>query len=58
MFADKAARLALTRDETEPVQRPVLRLGMVSTIFNMIPHAHHDGEQFVANHFIICNRIQ
>ena len=58
VVAYEAPRLALSGHETEPGERPVGSIHLVTPILHVIPQAHETGEQLVADSFIVLDDVK
>ena len=56
VVADDAARLAMPRHPAEPLEHPVVSAVAV-TVLDVVPDAHHDRQQFVADGFLVLDSI-
>ena len=57
VLTDEAAALALARQEADPLQGP-MRSVDVGVVFDEVPHAERDGEQFVADRLVVLDGVE
>ena len=64
MLSNKTAALPFARQKTKPVECPVGSTGLLffgrsrRAVFDVIPDSENNGQQFVADFFIILDGIQ
>src|ERR1035438_4039157 len=53
----QAAAAAPARHHPHPVHRPVLAVGELAAVLDVIPHSHHDGHELETNAFVVGDDI-
>ena len=57
MIAHNPPAPAFARDHPDPIHAPVGAGRLVAGVLDVIPHAHHDGEQFVPDAFVVADGV-
>ena len=53
VISQQAAAAALAGHHPHPVHRPMLAVGELAAVLDVVPHAHHDGQQLEANALVV-----
>ena len=57
MIAQQSAAAAFAGHHADPIHRPVAAVGEIAAVLDVVPDAHHDGEQFEPDAFVVVDDV-